>query len=100
GAMLEAGSSGSGMIPSGFGKGCNRGEGGAIGGRRSDVTGDWLAASAAGVDGEIAGGTRRGGTTGVREGNTIRAVSFVPPFCPASFVAVLGGRAMRTVSFF
>jgi hypothetical protein len=90
-----------------FGSGCNKGDvleaGGCIGGRRNGITGD----SAEGampigvVVGLIVGGSRRGGTAGVREGRTILAVSRVAPlFCGLCVVSGLGGSAMRIVSFF
>ncbi|MEY2557939.1 MAG: hypothetical protein QOE34_1364 [Verrucomicrobiota bacterium] len=72
-----------------------------MGGRRSEMMGDSAAGPLAVGGGVIVGGERRGGTTGVREGKTILAVSrLAPPFCGSCSVSGLGGSAIRTVSFF
>jgi hypothetical protein len=96
---------GAGSGATGFGSGWRTGEvetcGACTGGRRNEVIGDSAAGSApVAGEGFIVGGNRRGGTTGVREGRTILAVSFAPPFCGSCLASGLGGSAMRTVSFF
>jgi hypothetical protein len=101
---IEAAGSALVSTPGGFGKGCKRGEeagetGGVTGGRRGKMVGPALVGSDAG-SGAILGGSRRIGVTGVREGNTIRAVSRFAMLGAAAACSGRGGSAMRTVSFF
>jgi hypothetical protein len=101
GRIAETGSV---SIPGGFGNGCNSAEetdeaGGVTGGRRGKVLGASAVDSEEG-SGVIAGGNRRIGVTGVREGRTIRAVSrFATPGAEEAGSG-RGGSAIRTVSFF
>jgi len=66
--------------PGGFGSGCKSGEemlaeGGAIAGRRNEITGGSGVVSPLEEGAVIFGGSRRTGAGGVRDGRTIRAVS-------------------------
>jgi hypothetical protein len=97
--------SGAGAGPAGFGSGCKREEeveiaGGEIGGRRNEITGDSAVEPTVEDEGINAGGLRRTGTGGVREGRTIRVVSRFGAFGGGEIWSPFGGSVIGTVSFF